>query len=137
MPRRKLARIAEAEKVQGQAQAAIVERLDDERFVAGFGSNGGEEFLSYMNIAESLVVKGGDEWKRWDAKMTANLDRVQNDDGSWSGPPLHHRPDLLHRLGAPGPDGRPHPDLRPGRAATPPRPRRVSLRRTSSRRVAA
>ena len=60
---RKLAQIAEAEQVQGQAQAAIVERLDDERFVAGFGSNGGEEFLSYMNIAESLVVKGGDEWK--------------------------------------------------------------------------
>ena len=60
----KLARIAEAEKVQGQAQAAIVERLDDKRFVAGFGSNGGEEFLSYMNIGESLVVKGGDEWKR-------------------------------------------------------------------------
>ncbi len=84
---RKLAKIAEAEQVQGQAQAAIVERLDDAKFVAGFGSNGGEEFLSYMNIAESLVVKGGDEWKRWDAKMTANLDRAQNGDGSWSG---HH-----------------------------------------------
>jgi len=84
---RKLAKLAEAEQVQGQAQAAIVERLDDARFVAGFGSNGGEEFLSYMNIAESLVVKGGDEWKRWDVKMTANLDRAQNGDGSWSG---HH-----------------------------------------------
>ena len=55
--------------------------------MAGFGSNGGEEFLSYMNIAESLVVKGGEEWKRWDSEMTENLNRVQNDDGSWSG---HH-----------------------------------------------
>jgi hypothetical protein len=84
---KKLARIADAEKVQQEARAAVVERLDDPRFIAGFGSNGGEEFLSYMNLAESLVVKGGDEWKRWDSQMTDNLNRVQNDDGSWSG---HH-----------------------------------------------
>ena len=84
---KKLARIADAEKVQQEARAAVVERLEDPRFIAGFGSNGGEEFLSYMNLAESLVVKGGDEWKRWDSRMTENLNRVQNDDGSWSG---HH-----------------------------------------------
>jgi hypothetical protein len=40
-----------------------------------------------MNIAESLVVKGGDEWKKWDDAMSGNLQRVQNGDGSWSG---HH-----------------------------------------------
>ncbi len=85
--KQKLAEIADAEKIQGEAQAAVVSRLGDRQFMAGFGSNGGEEFLSYMNIAESLVVKGGDEWKRWDAEMTENLNRVQNDDGSWSG---HH-----------------------------------------------
>jgi hypothetical protein len=85
--RAQLAQIADAEKVQHEAQAAVVSRLGDRQFVAGFGSNGGEEFLSYMNIAESLVVKGGDEWKRWDSEMTENLNRVQNDDGSWSG---HH-----------------------------------------------
>lgn len=83
----KLGQIAKAEEVQREAQAAVVARLDDPRFIAGFGSNGGEEFLSYMNLAESLVVKGGDEWKRWDAQMTANLNRVQDSDGSWSG---HH-----------------------------------------------
>jgi len=83
----KLAQIADAEQVQREAQAAVVSRLGDRQFMAGFGSNGGEEFLSYMNIAESLVIKGGDEWKRWDAEMTENLNRVQNDDGSWSG---HH-----------------------------------------------
>jgi Prenyltransferase and squalene oxidase repeat len=84
---KKLARIADAEKVHQESRAAVVERLEDPRFMAGFGSNGGEEFLSYMNLAESLVVKGGDEWKRWDSRMTENLNRVQNDDGSWSG---HH-----------------------------------------------
>jgi hypothetical protein len=84
---KKLGEIADAEQVQQKAQEAVVARLADKQFVAGFGSNGGEEFLSYMNLAESLVVKGGDEWKRWDAQMTENLNRVQNGDGSWSG---HH-----------------------------------------------
>ena len=85
--KQKLSQFAAAEKVHHEARQALVARLDDKQFVAGFGSNGGEEFLSYMNLAESLVVKGGDEWKRWDAQMTENLNRVQNGDGSWSG---HH-----------------------------------------------
>jgi hypothetical protein len=69
------------------AQDALVKRLDDDRFVAGFGSNGGEEFLSYLNIGESLVIKGDEIWKKWDEKTTANLNRIQNEDGSWNG---HH-----------------------------------------------
>jgi hypothetical protein len=68
-----------------QAQSAVVERMNDKQFVAGFGSNGGEEFLSYMNIGESLVLKGGDEFTKWDQSMTENLNRVQNEDGSWTG----------------------------------------------------
>jgi len=85
--KKKLAEIADTERVHDEARASVIARLSDKQFVAGFGSNGGEEFLSYMNLAESLVVKGGDEWKRWDSEMTANLERVQNSDGSWSG---HH-----------------------------------------------
>jgi hypothetical protein len=85
--KQQLGQIVDAQKVQKQAQAAVIERLGDKQFVAGFGSNGGEEFLSYMTLAESLVLKGGDEWKKWDAQMTRNLERVQNGDGSWSG---HH-----------------------------------------------
>ncbi len=69
------------------AQRAVVARMDDKAFVAGFGSNGGEEFLSHMSIGESLVVTGGDNWKAWDKSMTENMNRVQNKDGSWSG---HH-----------------------------------------------
>ena len=69
------------------AQQAVVKKLGDQRFMAGFGSNGGEEFLSYMNIGESLVVTGGNEWKKWDKKITDNLNHIQNADGSWSG---HH-----------------------------------------------
>jgi hypothetical protein len=69
------------------AKKAAVSKLDNDQFVSGFGSNGGEEFLSYMTIGESLVVGGGAEWSTWDKKMTANLERIQNGDGSWTG---HH-----------------------------------------------
>ncbi|MFH1920834.1 MAG: hypothetical protein ABIP48_13270 [Planctomycetota bacterium] len=83
----KLDRFAAAKQDLDEATAAVVRRLDDKQFIAGFGSNGGEEFLSYMNIGEALVVKGGDEWKSWDKSITENLDRIQNKDGSWTG---HH-----------------------------------------------
>jgi hypothetical protein len=85
--RNELKRIGDAKAVHQEAQSALLGRLDDARFVAGFGSNGGEEFLSYMNISESLVVKGGHDWTRWDDAMTSNLNRIQNSDGSWTG---HH-----------------------------------------------
>lgn len=67
------------------AQHVVVDRMSDPKFANGFGSNGGEEFLSYLNIGESLFQKGGNDWKTWCDSMTANLDRIQNDDGSWSG----------------------------------------------------
>jgi hypothetical protein len=69
------------------ARQATVQKLADDRFIAGFGSNGGEEFLSYMNLGESLVVKGGSDWVKWDKKITENLNQIQNNDGSWTG---HH-----------------------------------------------
>ena len=75
---------ANAEDLQ-KAQKAVVANMDDKRFMAGFGSNGGEEFLSYLNIGESLYIKGGDDWIKWDGSMTQNLNHIQNDDGSWSG----------------------------------------------------
>jgi hypothetical protein len=80
-----LGRIAKVEEAQKAAAAGVVERLGDKRFIQGFGSNGGEEFLSYLNISESLVVQGGAEWKKWDESVTENLNRIQNQDGSWSG----------------------------------------------------
>ncbi|MEM9346050.1 MAG: prenyltransferase/squalene oxidase repeat-containing protein [Planctomycetota bacterium] len=69
------------------AQKAVVTRFDDDRFVAGFGNNGGEEFLSYTRIGESLYLGGGEAWETFDKKMTESLTNVQNKDGSWSG---HH-----------------------------------------------
>lgn len=83
----KLKRFKDVEKDLHDAQQAVIAKLDDKQFIAGFGSNGGEEFLSYMNIGESLVVKGGDPWKAWDKSISENLNRIQNSDGSWTG---HH-----------------------------------------------
>ena len=85
--KRTLKRIAENRDDLQKAQSAVVRNLEDKRFVSGFGSNGGEEFLSYMNIGESLAVKGGPEWLKWDKSITDNLNRIQNNDGSWTG---HH-----------------------------------------------
>ena len=70
-----------------QAQGALIAQLDDAGFIQGFGNNGGEEFLSYMLVSESLAVKGGDEWTKWDESITKLVGAVQNEDGSWTG---HH-----------------------------------------------
>jgi hypothetical protein len=69
------------------AQGALMAQLDDASFIQGFGNNGGEEFLSYMLVSESLAVKGGDDWTRWDDSITKLVTTVQNEDGSWTG---HH-----------------------------------------------
>jgi len=65
----------------------ITGQLSDARFVTGFGSIGGEEFFSYLNISESLRRTGGAEWKKWNGEMTAKLLKLQNEDGTWAG---HH-----------------------------------------------
>ena len=82
-----LQKIADADEAQEAALEAVVNNVKDDKFVAGFGNNGGEEFLSYMNISESLRIKGGDDWEEWDKKITATIHKAQNKDGSWSG---HH-----------------------------------------------
>jgi hypothetical protein len=83
----KLKNIEEAEAAQEASLAGSYAYIKDENFRRGFGSNGGEEFLSYLNISEALLAKGGQEWEEWDRHVTENLDRIQNGDGSWSG---HH-----------------------------------------------
>ena len=66
---------------------AINGQLADQRFVTGFGSIGGEEFFSWLNISEGLRRTGGPEWQKWNADTKAKLLKLQNDDGTWAG---HH-----------------------------------------------
>lgn len=81
------------ERIQKEGQAAQVAaqavggKLADAKFVAGFGNNGGEEFLSYLTLAEALHKKGGKEWDDWNSKASLTIRSAQNADGGWSG---HH-----------------------------------------------
>lgn len=85
--RAELAQAEQAARSAQNAEDALLRKLSNPQFVAGFGSNGGEEFLSYMLVSESLVVRGGDKWRQWDRSMAKLLGKVQNGDGSWTG---HH-----------------------------------------------
>ena len=66
---------------------AMTSRLSDPQHVMGFGSFGGEEFFSYLNISDSLHRTGGAEWEKWNGDMKAKLLKLQNEDGTWAG---HH-----------------------------------------------
>ena len=67
--------------------SAIKSQLGNAKFVDGFGSIGGEEFFSYLNISDGLKRSGGKEWGEWSAKMTQKILKLQNNDGTWAG---HH-----------------------------------------------
>ena len=80
-----LREIAADEVAAQTATDAVASKLRDTRYVAGFGNNGGEEFLSYLNLTESMYEKGGKDWNDWRAKMTETVCGAQNADGSWAG----------------------------------------------------
>src|SRR6185369_11065532 len=78
----------EADRKKNRAQIAeVAQRASDERFVNGFGSIGGEEFFSYLNMSNSLRRAGGPEWDKWNNQMKQKLVTLQNNDGTWAG---HH-----------------------------------------------
>ena len=65
------------------------ERITDDAFlIRGFGSNGGEEYVSFMMASTSLAAAGGAEASvQWDSNIRSKLGSLQNADGSWAG---HH-----------------------------------------------
>ena len=78
----------EADRAKNKAQiAAVSQRVSDAGFVNGFGSMGGEEFFSYLNMSNSLRRSGGAEWEKWNGNMKQKLVTLQNQDGTWAG---HH-----------------------------------------------
>ena len=79
----------EAEKLYEayQQNQTTSSQLRNDQVLAGFGNNGGEEFLSFMMTSESMVITGGDAWENWKDKMNNMLPKIQNQDGSWNG---HH-----------------------------------------------
>ncbi len=82
-----LDRIQKEDNAAQVATRAVAGKLADAKFVSGFGNNGGEEFLSYLTLAEALCAKGGKEWEDWKTKTSLTVRSAQNADGGWSG---HH-----------------------------------------------
>jgi hypothetical protein len=62
-------------------------KAQDENVMNGFGSNGGEEFLSYLQTGEGLAINKDNSWSKWFENITGRLISIQNDNGSWNG---HH-----------------------------------------------
>ncbi|MBI5858546.1 MAG: hypothetical protein HZB42_12980 [Sphingobacteriales bacterium] len=58
-----------------------------EDVMQGFGNNGGEEFMSFLMTGESILMQGGNDWKKWYDMMSGKLVNIQNQNGSWNG---HH-----------------------------------------------
>jgi hypothetical protein len=69
--------VYESAKVQAQREDVM----------SGFGNNGGEEFLSYLQTGESMIIGKDNTWKGWYDNMSGRLLKIQNNEGSWSG---HH-----------------------------------------------
>lgn len=63
------------------------ETAQDEDVQVGYGNNGGEEFLSFLQTGESLVINRDHGWKNWYTDISGKLIATQNNDGSWNG---HH-----------------------------------------------
>ncbi|HEV8485962.1 MAG TPA: prenyltransferase/squalene oxidase repeat-containing protein [Blastocatellia bacterium] len=80
-----LSRSAESRMQNATALAAINDKLSDSKFVEGYGSIGGEEFFSYLNISDGLKRSGGKVWSEWNAKITQKILKLQNADGTWAG----------------------------------------------------
>ena len=50
-----------------------------------FSQAGGEEYLAFHLITETMLQKGGADWKRWYPVCRDKIIQVQNGDGSWTG----------------------------------------------------
>ncbi|MEZ4806001.1 MAG: hypothetical protein R2815_00835 [Flavobacteriales bacterium] len=80
---------SEAEKLNTAYEVfnAAKQKAQNNDVISGFGNNGGEEFLSFLQTGESLVIGKDAGWKNWYQQTSGRLVNIQNNDGSWNG---HH-----------------------------------------------
>ena len=74
-------------EVSDQVYQSAKIKAQEKEVLNGFGNNGGEEFLSFLQTGESLVVNDDNSWTKWYDDVSANLLNIQNNNGSWNG---HH-----------------------------------------------
>lgn len=82
-----LSRTEESRVANSKEIAAINNKLSSAKFVEGYGSIGGEEFFSYLNISDGLKRSGGKAWTDWYSNISEKIVKLQNSDGTWAG---HH-----------------------------------------------
>lgn len=66
---------------------AAADMAQQNEVLSGFGNNGGEEFLSFLQTGEGLIIAKDNSWKKWYDNTSGRLMSIQNNDGSWNG---HH-----------------------------------------------
>ncbi len=62
-------------------------KAQEKEVMQGFGNNGGEEFVSFLQTGESLILNKDSSWKTWFENIGGKMLTIQNNDGSWNG---HH-----------------------------------------------
>ncbi len=80
-----LEELDEWEKALRDALKVMVKKVKDNKFVQGFGSDGGEEFLSFWLIGKALKLNELKEFGEWDKMLADRLSKSQNANGSFSG----------------------------------------------------
>ena len=53
----------------------------------GFGNNGGEEFISFLQTGESMIINQDESWENWYQNISKKMLEIQENNGSWRG---HH-----------------------------------------------
>ncbi len=66
---------------------AAADMAQRDEVISGFGNNGGEEFLSFLQTGEGMIIAKDNGWKKWYDNTSGRLLSIQNKDGSWNG---HH-----------------------------------------------
>jgi len=87
----KKAGFSEAEAIKYSSSYQVNEAAKSQAMngdvMAGFGNNGGEEFLSFLQTGEGLIVGNDNTWKKWYDNVSVTLLNIQENPGNWSG---HH-----------------------------------------------
>jgi hypothetical protein len=76
---------ARSGKLGGEPAKAARAHLEDEAFVRGFGTYGGEEHVSYLLSTEAFARGGSEDWVKWSKSIRGRLANIQREDGTWRG----------------------------------------------------
>ena len=82
-----LTRTPASRRAHAKEIAQIQQKVSQKQVMNGFGSMGGEEFISYANLAVGMARVGTRDAHAWNANLVQRMERLQNRDGSWAG---HH-----------------------------------------------